>query len=71
MIFDPSHAGGSSEYILPLSIAALAFGADGLMIETHCNPAKAWTDAQQQITPKELQEIIAEVNGFISDRKGR
>ncbi|MBI2666805.1 3-deoxy-7-phosphoheptulonate synthase, partial [Candidatus Woesearchaeota archaeon] len=61
IIFDPSHAAGKREYILSLSLAAIEYGADGLMIETHCNPDKAWTDAAQQITPKELKNIISEI----------
>lgn len=60
VIFDPSHAGGKREYILPLSLAAIESGADGLMIESHCNPDTAWTDAAQQITPAALGEIVRE-----------
>ena len=62
VIFDPSHAAGKREYILPLSLAAMEYGADGLMIETHCSPHLALTDAAQQITPAQLRRIINEVN---------
>jgi chorismate mutase len=53
--------GGSRELIYPLSQQGLDMGFDGLMIESHINPDKAWTDAKQQITPERLGEIIAQL----------
>lgn len=61
VIFDPSHASGDKAYIKELSKAAIALGADGLMIEAHLDPDNAWCDAPQQITPKTLSEIIKDV----------
>lgn len=58
IICDPSHIGGKRELIAPLSQQALDMGFDGLMIESHCNPDKAWSDAAQQITPETLVEIL-------------
>lgn len=55
---DPSHMGGRTELIAPLSQQALDMGFDGLMIECHCNPAVALSDKEQQITPTELQRIL-------------
>lgn len=57
MICDPSHICGEREGLLDVSQTALDLKFDGLMIETHCNPDKAWSDAKQQITPKRLAEI--------------
>ncbi len=58
IIVDPSHIGGSSDLVQPLSQQAMDMGFEGLMIETHENPEKAWSDAKQQITPKILGEIL-------------
>ena len=51
IICDPSHIGGKRELIAPLCQQAMDLGFDGLMIESHCNPDKAWSDAAQQLTP--------------------
>ena len=58
VIADPSHATGRRDLIFNMSCAAIAAGASGLMIETHCNPAEALVDGQQMITPDELKEVI-------------
>ncbi len=75
IIFDPSHAGGKREAIFPLSLEALEYGADGLMIETHRDPDKALTDAVQQITPQQLKLLIDEIqrrrhNSLIKSHEG-
>ena len=56
---DPSHMGGRRELIAPLSQQALDLGFDGLMIESHCDPDKAWSDAKQQITPEVCDYILS------------
>ncbi|NPA44774.1 MAG: bifunctional 3-deoxy-7-phosphoheptulonate synthase/chorismate mutase type II [Chlorobi bacterium] len=58
VINDPSHISGKREYIFEISQKALDLNLDGLMIETHINPNKALSDAKQQLTPKELLEIL-------------
>lgn len=58
IITDPSHIGGKREYIQKLSQQAMDLAFDGLIIETHCSPDEAWSDAKQQITPNFLKEII-------------
>lgn len=58
VLFDPSHSSGNAKYIVSISNAALQLGADGLMIETHTEPAQSEVDALQAITPDELLEII-------------
>lgn len=55
---DPSHIGGRSELIAPLSQQAMDMGFDGLIVECHCHPDEAWSDAQQQITPEALQTLL-------------
>lgn len=58
IINDPSHICGNREGIFEVSQTALDLKMDGLIIETHCNPDKAWSDAKQQITPARLVEIM-------------
>jgi len=58
LICDPSHIGGKRELIAPLSQQAMDLGFDGLIIESHCDPDNAWSDAKQQITPETLQIIL-------------
>ena len=55
---DPSHIGGKRELIAPLSQQAMDLSFDGLMIETHCDPDKAWSDASQQISPDVLDYVL-------------
>ena len=55
---DPSHMGGCRELIAPLSQQAMDLGFYGLMVESHCEPDKAWSDAKQQITPDVLSFIL-------------
>ncbi len=54
---DPSHTGGSRELIAPLCQQAMDLGYDGLIIESHCHPDTAWSDAAQQVTPDVLALI--------------
>ena len=58
IINDPSHICGNRDGIFEVSQTALDLKMDGLIIETHCNPDKAWSDAKQQITPARLVEIM-------------
>ena len=58
MIGDPSHIGGSRELVAPLCQQAMDLGFDGLLIESHCQPDNAWSDAKQQITPDVLEFIL-------------
>ncbi len=58
IVIDPSHATGDSKLVESMSLAAIAAGADGLIIETHNNPKCAWSDGAQCVTPEELKELI-------------
>lgn len=55
---DPSHMGGRRDLIAPLCQQAMDLGADGLIVESHCDPDKAWSDASQQVTPGVLDFIL-------------
>lgn len=59
IICDPSHIGGKRDLIQPLCQQAMDLGFEGLIIETHCNPDAAWSDASQQVTPYRLKEILS------------
>ena len=58
IICDPSHIGGKRELIAPLCQQAMDLGFNGLIIESHCNPDCAWSDASQQVTPDVLDYIL-------------
>jgi 3-deoxy-7-phosphoheptulonate synthase len=62
IIVDPSHASGRSDLVKPLSLASVAAGADGLMIEIHPNPSKSISDPDQAINFKEAKEIFEMAN---------
>jgi len=62
VIVDPSHGTGRRELIRPMSRAAIACGADGLLIEVHDHPCDALSDGDQAITSATLKEIIADVH---------
>lgn len=55
---DPSHIGGRRDLIAPLAQQAMDMGFEGLIIESHCSPDEAWSDAKQQITPDVLDFIL-------------
>jgi 3-deoxy-7-phosphoheptulonate synthase len=57
VIVDPSHATGRRELVLPMAVAAVAAGADGLIIEMHPHPDEALSDSQQAIDPATLQQL--------------
>ncbi len=61
IIVDPSHAAGKAQYVQPLALAAIAAGADGLIIEVHPDPKHALSDAAQQLTPEAYEELAQRV----------
>lgn len=61
LICDPSHISGRRDMIQEVSQQALDLNYDGLMIETHCHPDKAWSDAAQQVTPDTLKQIFVDL----------
>ena len=58
IVVDPSHSGGYSWLVEPLALAAIAAGADGLIIEVHNTPAKALCDGQQSLTPVQFDDLM-------------
>lgn len=58
ILCDPSHIGGKRELVAPICQQAMDLNLDGLIIESHCNPEKAWSDAAQQVTPAVLDFIL-------------
>lgn len=61
VIVDPSHASGKSWLVEPLALAAVAAGADGLMIEVHNDPPHALSDGAQSLTPKQFDSVVKKV----------
>ena len=58
VIVDPSHAGGHAELVEPLALAAVAAGADGLIVEVHPRPAEALSDGEQSLTPELFARLV-------------
>lgn len=61
IIVDPSHGTGRREKVIPLSRAAIAVGADGLIVEVHTQPEEALSDGNQSIRPPELEQLLKEI----------
>lgn len=70
IIVDPSHASGVWQYVKSLSYASIAAGADGLMVEVHTDPEKAWCDGPQSLKPDKFKELMEGVARF-ADAAGR
>lgn len=66
VIVDPSHATGVRAYVEPLARAAVACGADGLMIEVHNNPAKALSDGPQSLNFKQFAQVMTNLTPYIA-----
>ncbi|WP_297326048.1 3-deoxy-7-phosphoheptulonate synthase [Nitrosomonas sp.] len=64
VIIDPSHAGGKAWMVPALARAAIAAGADGLLVEMHPNPCEAWCDADQALNPQEFKELMGSLKGI-------
>jgi 3-deoxy-7-phosphoheptulonate synthase len=64
VVVDPSHGTGRASLVKPMALAAIACGADGLLIEAHLEPSKSVSDAEQAITPDELAEIVVAANNI-------
>ena len=62
VMVDPSHATGIRDMVEPMALAAIAAGADGLMVEVHNDPAKALCDGPQSLTPEQFDTLMKKVN---------
>ncbi|MBI2342840.1 MAG: 3-deoxy-7-phosphoheptulonate synthase [Deltaproteobacteria bacterium] len=64
VITDPSHATGRPSLIEPMSLASVACGADGMIVEVHCHPEEALSDKEQQLTPEHFARIMRRVRAM-------
>jgi len=62
---DPSHAAGKREYVVPLALAGIAAGADGIIVETHPNPEEAKSDAAQQLRESEFAAMMERIKRLL------
>ena len=58
VIVDPSHASGQARYVPALARAAVAAGADGLLVEVHCHPTEAMSDSEQTLDPQQFRDLV-------------
>ena len=65
VVADPSHAGGRRDLVTPLSCAAIAAGADGLIIEVHPSPEEAVSDGEQSLTFEEFRGLMTVLEPFV------
>jgi 3-deoxy-7-phosphoheptulonate synthase len=65
VIVDPSHATGKRSLVPPLARAAVAIGADGLLVEMHPAPEKAFSDGAQSLDPKQFAAMMADLKPYI------
>ncbi len=70
IVVDPSHAAGAWRFVAPLAKAAVAVGADGLMLEMHPEPEKAMSDGPQSLKPKKFAALVEELKVF-AEASGR
>ena len=61
VILDPSHSTGNWQYVAPIARAGIAAGADGLIVEVHCNPEKAMSDGAQSLKPERFAEMVSQM----------
>ncbi|MCG6892154.1 MAG: 3-deoxy-7-phosphoheptulonate synthase [Desulfobacteraceae bacterium] len=61
IVVDPTHSTGRVSLVEPMSLAALASGADGIMVEVHCRPKEALCDADQALTPEQFDRIMSRI----------
>lgn len=69
IIVDPSHGTGRRDLVEPMSMAALAAGADGLIVEIHPHPDQSWSDPEQALSPEQFSHLMRQINHFIEWQK--
>jgi len=67
VFLDPSHSTGHWEYVTPIARAAIAAGADGLIIEVHPNPEMALSDGAQSLKPERFAQLVRQVRAIALD----
>jgi 3-deoxy-7-phosphoheptulonate synthase len=66
VVIDPSQGAGRADLVVAMCKGAAAMGADALLIEVHPNPAEAWSDGAQQVTPETFKQLMEELKPFIA-----
>jgi len=64
IIVDPSHAAGARDKVAPLARAGVAVGADGLIVEVHCDPDRALSDGAQSLYPDQFAAMVESLRGI-------
>jgi 3-deoxy-7-phosphoheptulonate synthase len=64
ILVDPSHGTGRQDLVIPMSRAAIAAGADGLIVEVHPNPAEAYSDGEQSLHPRDFVRLMTEIEAL-------
>jgi 3-deoxy-7-phosphoheptulonate synthase len=64
VIVDPSHAVGIRDKVSPMGLAAIAAGADGIIVEVHCNPDKALSDGAQSLYPEQFDKLMRDIEAM-------
>jgi len=62
---DPSHATGHWDLVIPMARAAVAAGADGIMVEVHPRPSEAFSDGPQSLKPSTFRQLMREIAPFV------
>ena len=66
IVIDPSQGTGRADLVTALCKGAVAMGADALLIEVHPNPAEAWSDGAQQVSPEAFKRLMEELRPFLA-----
>jgi 3-deoxy-7-phosphoheptulonate synthase len=66
ILVDPSHGTGRRDKVPPLTLAALAVGADGVMVEVHDDPENALSDGPQALLPEDFRRLVEDLKGMAS-----
>lgn len=70
VIVDPSHGTGKRDLVIPMSLASVACGCDGIIVEVHTNPAEAWSDGPQSLIPDEFGILVQQVKAVLKAIRG-
>jgi len=70
VVIDPSHAAGNGRYVIPLSRAAVAVGADGIIVEVHPEPEKAVSDGAQSLKPEKFYQLMDDIRLLSGTMRG-
>ncbi|MDT9597354.1 3-deoxy-7-phosphoheptulonate synthase [Sphingosinicella rhizophila] len=65
VMVDPSHGTGVRDLVIPMALAAAACGADGILVEVHENPAKAWSDGAQSLYPEQFEQLMTRLKPVV------